>query len=90
MTIPVAVTARETVNYGDINGDNGSDSKHNSDGDSDLNDEKEKYNYVSVLTFAGLGLKIPLLKLLRTPSIDLRLKFKRLSSVMLFLIFSRL
>ena len=51
MTIPVAVTARETVNYGDINGDNGSDSKHNSDGDRDLNDEKEKYNYVSVLTF---------------------------------------
>ena len=67
MTIPLAVTARETVNYGDINGDNGSDSKHNSD--RDLNDEKEKYNYVSVLTFAGLGLKIPLLKLLRTPSI---------------------
>ena len=38
----VAVTGVVTKDKSDINGDNGSDSKSNSDGDNDLNDENEK------------------------------------------------
>lgn len=38
----VAVTGVVTKDKSDINGDNGSDGKSNSDGDNDLNDEIEK------------------------------------------------
>ena len=43
MTKTVALTAKVTVNYSDINGDNesDSDSKSKRDGDSDHNDKKE-------------------------------------------------
>ena len=43
VTKTVALTAKVTVSYSDINGDNGSDSdsKIKRDGDSDHNDKKE-------------------------------------------------
>ena len=80
VTKTVALTAKVTVNYSDINGDNesDSDSKSKRDGDSDHNDEKENNIYqCECHDFCSFGLENTSVKIAKgTLHLILHLKLK--------------